>query len=75
MLAARAYPGKRHFELEDVPVPDIGPREILVKVHAAGLARGTLALWRDLGMIKLLPATLGTEAAGEVVRRAMNASA
>lgn len=66
MLAARAYPGKRQFELEDVPIPDIGPREVLVKVHAAGLTRGMLALWRDRGMIKLLPATLGTEAAGEV---------
>jgi D-arabinose 1-dehydrogenase-like Zn-dependent alcohol dehydrogenase len=67
MLAARAYPNKRRFELEDVPRPEIGPREGLIKVHAAGITRGMLSLWRDRGMIKLLPATLGTEAAGEIV--------
>lgn len=66
MLAARAYPDKRHFELEDVPVPEIAAREVLIKVHSAGLARGTLALWRERGRIKLLPATLGNECAGEI---------
>jgi threonine dehydrogenase-like Zn-dependent dehydrogenase len=67
MLAARAYPDETHFRLEDVPVPQIGPRDVLIKVHSSGLARGTLALWRQRGRIKLLPATLGNEAAGEIV--------
>lgn len=67
MLAARAYPGERHFRLEQVPIPAVGPRDVLIRVHWSGLARGTLSLWRERGRIKLLPATLGNEAAGEVV--------
>lgn len=66
MLAARAYEGERHFRLERIDIPEPSPEDVLVKVEAAGLTRGLLSLWRRGNRIKLLPATLGQEAAGTV---------
>jgi threonine dehydrogenase-like Zn-dependent dehydrogenase len=66
MQAARVHPKKNTFVLEDVPVPDIGPGEVLVRVHTAGMSRGLLSVWLFTDMIKLLPATLGHEIAGVV---------
>jgi len=66
MLAARVHPGKNVFSLEDIPTPEIGPGEVLVKVGAAGLSRGLISVWLFTDMIKLLPATLGHEIAGVV---------
>jgi len=66
MLAARVHPGKNVFSLEDIPVPEIGPGEVLVKVNAVGLSRGLISVWLFTDMIKLLPATLGHEIAGVV---------
>lgn len=65
MLAARAYAGETEFALEDISVPEIAAGEALVHVRASGLAPGIPILWAA-GMIKLLPATLGHEIAGEV---------
>jgi D-arabinose 1-dehydrogenase-like Zn-dependent alcohol dehydrogenase len=66
MQAARVHPNRNAFVLEDVPVPDIGPGEVLVEVRAAGLSRGLISVWLFTDMIKLLPATLGHEIAGLV---------
>lgn len=67
MLAARAYMGEAEFRLEQIPVPEVGDGEVLVRVRASGLASGMPILWAA-GMIKLLPATLGHEIAGVVER-------
>lgn len=67
MFAARAYPGEHYFQLEDITIPHIGPTDVLVKVFAAGMSRGLLALWQYTDMIKLLPAVIGHEIAGMVV--------
>jgi threonine dehydrogenase-like Zn-dependent dehydrogenase len=66
MRAARVYPGRNVFVLEDIPVPAIGPGEVLVRVHAAGISRGLLSVWLFTDMISQLPATLGHEMAGVV---------
>jgi threonine dehydrogenase-like Zn-dependent dehydrogenase len=66
MLAARAYAGEHNFRLEEVEVPQIGATDVLVKVQAAGVSRGLLALWYFTDMIKLLPAVIGYEIAGSV---------
>ena len=63
MLAARAYEGETELRLEEVGRPEAGPGEVVIKVVAAGLAPGVLALWQ-LGRYPILPRTLGNEAAG-----------
>jgi len=75
MQAARVYPKKNTFVVEDVPVPDIGPGEVLVRVHTAGMSRGLLSVWLFTDMIKLLPATLGHEIAGVVAATGPGVSA
>ena len=65
MLAARAHSGSETIVLEQVPIPEPGPRDVVVKVAAAGLAPGMMRLLKD-GAFKHLPTTLGHEAAGTV---------
>ena len=65
MLAARAHQGATELSLEDLPRPEVGPGEALIKVASAGLAPGVLTLWQ-LGRYPILPRTLGNEAAGWV---------
>ncbi|MDQ2810880.1 MAG: alcohol dehydrogenase catalytic domain-containing protein [Actinomycetota bacterium] len=47
-------------------MPEIGPGEVLVRVHSVGLSRGLISVWLFTDMIKLLPATLGHEISGVV---------
>lgn len=65
MQALRLQPGASKEGIETVPVPELGPLDVLVKVRAAGLAPGVLTLGRA-GMLQSLPATLGHEIAGTV---------
>jgi propanol-preferring alcohol dehydrogenase len=65
----RAYRliGAGRAELVDVPVPEPGPGEVLLRVLAAGVCRTDLALLRSGGDGLVLPVTLGHEIVGEVV--------
>ena len=54
-------------ELVDVPVPQPGPGEVLLRVLAAGVCRTDLGLLRSGGDGLALPVTLGHEIVGEVV--------
>ncbi|MFG2456621.1 alcohol dehydrogenase catalytic domain-containing protein [Streptomyces sp. NPDC048523] len=65
MLALRAHQGAEALVLEEVPVPEPGPLDVVVKVVSAGLAPGIMRLLR-MGALKHLPTTLGHEAAGVV---------
>src|ERR1017187_4467383 len=66
MRAVRVHAKRNAFLAEEIPVPDIGPGEVLVQVHSVGLSRGLVSVWLFTDMIKLLPATLGHEIAGVV---------
>lgn len=65
-MTAAVYRGARDLRTEKVPVPEIGPRELLIKVAACGVCP------TDIKKIEygLLPAPriFGHETAGEVVR-------
>lgn len=69
MRAARMHEYHKPLVLEDVPVPDVRPDEILVKVTAAGMCRTDMQLidgyFQKYAHIEL-PATLGHEVAGIV---------
>ncbi|WP_063005829.1 zinc-dependent alcohol dehydrogenase [Nocardia salmonicida] len=65
MLAARATQGSNSLSLEQIPIPQPGPLDVVVKVVSAGLAPGMMALLK-MGAFKHLPTTLGHEAAGTV---------
>ncbi|WP_433566718.1 alcohol dehydrogenase catalytic domain-containing protein [Nocardia sp. CA-151230] len=65
MLAARAHPDSSSIVLEEVPIPEPGPRDVVVKVAAAGLVPGMMRVLK-YGLLKHLPTTLGHEAAGTV---------
>jgi L-iditol 2-dehydrogenase len=64
-MKAAVYRGKNNVRLETVPVPDIGPGELLVRVHTCGIC-GT-----DLKKIETgshsAPRIFGHEMAGQVV--------
>ncbi|HEY4458300.1 MAG TPA: alcohol dehydrogenase catalytic domain-containing protein [Pseudonocardiaceae bacterium] len=65
MLALRAHRGAAELALEHIPVPVPGPRDVIVKVAAAGLAPGMMRLLAR-GAFTHLPTTLGHEAAGTI---------
>src|SRR4051794_9297546 len=65
----RAYrlTGARHAEVVDVPRPEPGPGEVMLRVLAAGVCRTDLALLRSGGNGIVLPVTLGHEVVGDVI--------
>ena len=64
----RAYRliGAGHAEIVDLPRPEPGPGEALLRVVAAGVCRTDLALLHSGGDGVALPVTLGHEIVGEV---------
>jgi L-iditol 2-dehydrogenase len=59
------YYNNRDVRLEEVPTPQIGPGELLVKVMASGLCGSDVMEWYR---IKKAPRVLGHEIAGEIVK-------
>ena len=55
--------GVGHVELREVPVPEIGPGEVLMKVWAAGVCGSDLLIQEDRHFYKA-PVTLGHEYSG-----------
>lgn len=58
----------RKIETKDIPVPEIGPHDILYKVMACGLCPNDYRLYAGLVTWKKPPTTLGHEPAGIVVK-------
>lgn len=69
VLKAEAAPGLT--KVEDYPVPDIGPGEVLVKVRAASICGTDLHIyrWDDWAASRIQPpVVIGHEITGDVVR-------
>ena len=58
------YYNNSRVEIEELPIPVVGPRDILVKVMASGICGSDVLEWYR---IKKAPLVLGHELAGEVV--------
>jgi len=58
------YYSNKDIRLEEMPVPSIGPGELLVKIHASGICGSDVMEWYR---IHKAPLVLGHEIAGEVV--------
>ncbi len=68
MKAIRLMQPRRPLELQEVPVPTAGPREVLVRVKAAGICHSDAHYRAGRSLVRPLPLTLGHEVAGVVER-------
>ena len=68
MKAVRVLPGAEggQLEVQDIPVPNPGPNEVLIRVRASGINYGEIKYMREHRSGN--PMTAGVEFAGEVVR-------
>ncbi|MDJ0825171.1 MAG: L-threonine 3-dehydrogenase [Rhodobacter sp.] len=67
LVKTQAGPG---LEMQDVPVPEIGPDDVLIKVHKTGICGTDMHIWTwDDWAAKTVPVPLivGHEFAGEIV--------
>ena len=66
----RAYGGPEVFAIEEVPDPEVGPRDVLVEVRAAGINPVDAKMRRGVQRAiapKRMPAVLGLDVSGVVV--------
>jgi propanol-preferring alcohol dehydrogenase len=66
MKALRLVATRQPIELHDIPVPEIGDGDVLVRVRAAGICHSDVHYRAGTSPAHPLPLTLGHEVAGEV---------
>lgn len=65
-MRALQWTGPEKVQINDIPVPDIGPTDLLVKVGAAGVCHSDLTLVNFPIQLREDPLTLGHEIAGSI---------
>jgi 2-desacetyl-2-hydroxyethyl bacteriochlorophyllide A dehydrogenase len=66
MKAVRLVQVGQPLELEEIPVPPIGPRDVLMRIKAAGICHSDVHYRAGTSPAEPLPLTLGHEVAGVV---------
>lgn len=66
MKAVRFVGVNQALEMQEIPIPEIGERDILVKVKAAGICHSDAHYRAGISPVKPVPLTLGHEVAGVV---------
>jgi len=66
MKAVRMTETGKPLELQEIPVPNIGDKDILVRVHAAGICHSDAHYRAGRSTMGMMPITLGHEVAGVV---------
>jgi len=66
MKAVRLMEPRRPLEMQEVPMPQVGPRDVLVRVKAAGICHSDVHYRAGVSPVHPLPMTLGHEVAGVV---------
>ncbi len=69
----KVAPGVGHVELGEVPIPEIAPDEVLMKVYAAGVCGSDLLIQEDRHFYRA-PVTLGHEFSGVAYQVGRNVS-
>ncbi len=64
----RTGPSCGQVSLEERPIPQAGPEDVILRVHAAGLCGSDLNIWLGRSSTAQIGVTLGHEFAGEVVQ-------
>src|SRR5688572_19543605 len=67
MKAVRLVEVDKPLEQQDIPVPSVGDRDVLVRIRAAGICHSDVHYRAGTSPAHPLPLTLGHEIAGEVV--------
>ena len=65
-MKALVYLGPRRMELQDVPEPQVGPTDALVRVSASAICGSDLHGFREASPRRIPPLVMGHEAAGVV---------
>ena len=68
MKAIQLIQTNQPLELRDVPLPDVGPLDVLVRVRAAGICHSDVHYRAGVSPVQPLPMTLGHEVSGVVER-------
>ena len=70
----RTHGAGQVIQVDEVPIPDIGPGEVLIRVLRSGLSHGDLHMREDavqytpeINTVPVLPMTIGHDGMGEVV--------
>ncbi|MGH2644682.1 MAG: alcohol dehydrogenase catalytic domain-containing protein, partial [Chitinophagaceae bacterium] len=66
MKAVRFVGVKRPLEMQEIPIPEIGDRDVLVKVKAAGICHSDVHYRAGISPVSFTPLTFGHEVAGVV---------
>lgn len=70
MRAARMHSYNKPLVIEDAPLPELAPDEVMVRVQAAGMCRTDVQMldgyFREYGFELTFPATPGHEIAGTI---------
>ena len=66
MKAVRLIESGRPLEMQEIDVPPVGPRDVLVRVKAAGICHSDAHYRSGMSPVHPLPMTLGHEVAGVV---------
>lgn len=68
MKAVRFIGVSQPLQMQEIPIPEIGARDVLVKVKAAGVCHSDAHYRAGISPVKPVPLTLGHEVAGVVER-------
>ncbi len=66
MKAVRLIKPGQPLEIQEIPVPQVGPRDVLVRVKAAGICHSDAHYRAGVSLVDPLPLTLGHEIAGVI---------
>ena len=68
MMKANVYDKPGHCEVKQVPVPEIGPHQVLIKVMSCGICKGADVALAAGGFLAEFPLLNGHEFAGYVYK-------